>query len=389
MTSAESAQHGVRRAPVALAISADRRTYQGSRGAVRFPITLAPKTSQWRLHIRNHNDRFDVSYTAGAEVTGIWAGRHVGGGAFADSPRRIHGPFTLLRGGHQFTSPWFTGSIGDGHPALLSLGWDADQGVITSAASGCFITTDPERARVKDSQGFTRAPFSPFSWWLEVETPVTTPVIAMWGDSLSTGTGNKFPVHDSPLAQYCRAIGAIPVHYAYPGTGMGPWTTPSARQWTRWSHLTRPDAAIHFMGTNDLLSAGSVANMQQRFMQTIEALRRNVSPNVHLATLLPSANKPPVVDAVRRAYNHWLSSRPGDALSTIDLATVVSDEHGSALKLAFDSGDGLHLSTAGSAALAAALGRHPHLPWNSGSRTRLRHRLGRIHGKFGGRLSKD
>lgn len=338
-----------------LSTAAGHTTETLERGAIRFPIHLNAPITRWRLHIRNYNDRFRVAYDHGAQFTGLWLGEHQGKGRFTGPPQRIADPFVLPEGGVEHITPWFSEPLGGNTPRLLSAGWTGAIGPNTAAPAGCFRSHFPERAGQPGRVSYRRKDFAPFSWWLEVEVPRSTQAVSMWGDSIASGTGNHLVIHDSPLAQHCRSIGAIPVHHSYPGTGMVSWTNPQARLWRRWSHLSRVDSVVHFMGHNDLNGGATADTLRQRFQATLPLLRRHVSPRVYVASLLPSSGKSEAANRVRQEHNLWLSTVPHGALGFLDFSAAVSTDAGDALLPDYDCGDHLHLSTAGSDALAAVL----------------------------------
>lgn len=334
-----------------------------SKGSVRFPFHVTAPITRWRLHIRNFNDRFNIAYPSGAAFTGVWVGEHAGEGRFRDEPQRVATGFTLPGQGREHVTNWFTaplGQEGGGRERLISLGWRHARAPITRSVAGCYASRDPAAAGRTDGASFSKVPYVPFSWWIEIETPADVRAVAMWGDSLTAGTGNNYVIHDSPLSQYCRRIGAIPIHYCSPGSGMIMWTSPSGAQWTKWSELSPPASVVHFMGQNDLRGAGDLAGMQQRYSDTLENLRVNVCERVLVATLTPSSNKSEQVHSTRLEYNQWLTTQPGGVQGTLDFATAVVDRgDGRALAAEFDCGDHLHLSTAGSTALADVLSSTP------------------------------
>lgn len=343
--------------PVALSASTLGTTEVVTAGSVRFPLNVNAPITRWRLHIRNFNDRAAQPYLSGANFTGLWVGAAGAGGAFTATPTQIQGAFTLPADGTEVVTTWSNTPIGDGQEMLLSLGWTGATGPNTSSPAGAYRSTEPLGGPWVTGSHMTPTAYVPFSWWIEVETTATTPVVAMWGDSTTTGTGNDFILHQSPLSQYCRTIGAIPVHYSYPGTGMIAWTNANTHQWARWSHLSRVDAVIHFMGQNDLVGAGTLAGMQQRYNDTIENLKTHVSQNVYLATITPHAGKTEAINTVRKSYNTWLATLPGGARDVFGFSAAVQNATNDALLPAYDSGDTLHLSTAGSTALAGAVTR--------------------------------
>lgn len=339
-----------------LSTSAGRTTETLRSGAIRFPIHLNARIIRWRLHIRNYNDRFRIAYPRGAMFTGLWIGEHQGKGRFTKPPQHIAGPFVLPDGGAPYSTPWFEAPLGDNTPRLLSIGWTDALGPNTAAPAGCYRSHFPERAGQPGRRSYRRAAYAPFSWWLEVEVPSSTRAVGMWGDSITSGTGNDLVIYESPLAQHCRSIGAIPVHYSYPGSGMIAWVNAKALQWRRWSHLSRVDYVVHFMGHNDLNTFATAGTLQNHFQATLPLLRTNVSSHVYVASLLPSSGKSESTNQARLEHNMWLRSLPHNARGFLDFSAAVSNEASNALIPEYDCGDHLHLSTAGSDALAEVLG---------------------------------
>lgn len=343
--------------PVSLSSSAGRSTPTPTEGSVRFPLRINALIGRWRLHISNFDDRFQKAFAGEARFNGVWVGEHAGDGMFVGDPVQTHDSFNLSTGGGEYVSPWSEEPLGDDKDALISLGWYGGLGESTLSPAGCFRFTTAEAAGSAAIHGFKRSSYTPFSWWIEVETGANTQAVSMWGDSITTGTGNSLILYDSQLSQFCRTIGAVPVHYSFPGTGMVAWRNPRSRQWRRWGSLSRVDSVIHFMGHNDITPSGSLASMQERFMATIDPLRENVSENVLVASLAPSSNKPPEVNHVRQQYNGWLSECPEGTTDFVDFSGVLADNTDTGLLAPFDCGDHRHLSTAGSTALARELTR--------------------------------
>ena len=344
--------------PVVLSASTNFAPVTIPEGAVRFPLNLNAPTTRWRLCIRNHNYRTSVTSSGGASFTGLWVGKRSGQtAAFASAPTQVSGPFTLPTGGGDFALPWVHNvPLGDGADLLLSLGWTG-AGEATRSPAGCYRSTSSTTGGATSGAGYTADVSVPFSWWIEVETTATTPVVAIWGDSISCGTGNDFPIHESPLSQYCRLIGAIPFHAGYPGTNMGAWEPSGSNYaaWDRFAHLSRPDAVIHFMGQNDLITA-DLAEMKRRHDATIGLLKQHVSPNVYYATLTPTSTKSAAQNTIRKNYNEWLRTLP-NGRDVFEFGPAVANANNDALLPVYDSGDALHLSTAGSTALADAVTR--------------------------------
>ena len=276
-------------------------------------------------------------------------------GAYARPPSQVLDAFTIPPNGSAWVSPWLQDPIGGGVPRLLSFGWSATDGLIHRSTSGCFRAADPGSAAAPSSAGFVKSIAAPFSWWIEAETSVDVPVIAMWGDSLTCGVGNDVPIHDSPLSSYCREVGALPVHYAYPGTGMKLWVREDAYVWKRWSAMDSPDRVIHFMGRNDISPGVTAKELASRFAATIDHLRATVSPVVHVASLTARSQDATNERLARYAHNAWLRTLPLDVHGFIDFAGAVRQEQDPGALVDEFAADSVHFTTRGSRALAGSL----------------------------------
>lgn len=177
----------------------------------------------------------------------------------------------------------------------------------------------------------------------------------MWGDSLTCGVGNDLPVHESPLALYCRAVGALPVHYAYPGTGMKLWTQPDAYVWRRWAGLDKPDRVVHFMGRNDVVPGINREELARRYTATIDNLRDHVSRDIYVASLTARSRDAKDERLARFSHNAWLRTLPGGAAGFLDFAAAVRSERDPGALRPEYAADSVHFTSQGSGALAAVL----------------------------------
>ena len=177
------------------------------------------------------------------------------------------------------------------------------------------------------------------------------PVVAWFWDSLGSGVGATLPVFDSVGSQWCRDNGALPVHYTASGDTMQGWSDASAFKWQRWQGLSRPDAVVHGMGSNDVFGGASLADMQSRHAASMQLLSRLVSPVIYGTTILPRDGVTGDMEAVRRSYNTWLTSSGARARFNIVPAVSSDDE---TIMPAYNS-DGIHLNTAGYAQVAGGV----------------------------------
>lgn len=351
---------GVKRVPLSLTRSGNGNlTETVSSAAVRFPLKFGAPVHRFRVHVSNWNHQADSGKTGAVSFTGLWLGAANGQGVHTEAPAQVSGAFSTPADGSEYVTGWINAPMDADATYALSAGYTNAAGQVNwRSLGGCWRGTNPALADDLAAPGGVSS-YAPFDWWIEAETPVNTPVIAGWGDSITAGSGTALPVLDSWLSQYARNKGALPVHYAYPGTMMSYWTGPDDHKWHVYDgyDVADPDVVIHAMGQNDLLDAGSSSVMAGRFNTTLPDLAANVSPNVHLTTLTPSSAKTAEQTATRQAYNDWIAGLPGGTLDIFDFADAVDDGTDSALAAGYDSGDTLHPNTAGATALAGAVVR--------------------------------
>lgn len=321
-------------------------------GAARIPIRYNAPITRWRVHIRNVNPRYSLPARTGAvSFSGLWLGAHAGNGAYTATPKQIVGPFVTAPEGTDWVSPWLTDAIGGDVERLLSFGYDAPSAPWSLPGGSWRATTPMAAAQV--APAVTRQGSSPFDVWIEAETYAGTPVIATYGDSLSSGVSATLPVYDSTVSQYARARGALPVHYTASGDSMAGFADPDSFKGSRWATLARPDACIFAMGSNDIFSGITLAVAQAAFATAMSFVRKRISENVYLATVMPRNAVTGAQEDVRRAYNTWLRTLPGGARDVFDFAASISTDD-ETITPAVDA-DGIHLTTAGYAANAAAI----------------------------------
>lgn len=321
----------------------------------RVPLNFNAPITRWRLHIRNTNPRLGGVRTGAVSFTGLWHGEHAGDGAFATAPTQLRGGFATPADGSDWTSAWFNAPLGDNTDYLLSFGYTAPSAPY-SLIGGAWRSASPADAAAT-APAVTKVVQAPFSMWVEAETYATTPVVAVFGDSLSVGVGSTLPVHDSWLSQKMRTDGGLPVHYAHSGDSMLGWANTSADKWTRWSHLARPDSVVVGIGSNDLARGDSLNSMQALLASTLANLESRVSSTIYLANIMPRNGWPvgSSEEATRRTYNTWLGNLPLGTRDVFDFAASISDDD-ETIKPEYNA-DGTHLNTAGYAQNALAVVR--------------------------------
>lgn len=345
---APASPRGFRTVPLALTVGGSTSAWSGTSGGIRLPVQFGATITRWRVHFRNINPREGAPQPATVTIGGVRFGR-AGGSPhlYAQNPLIAQN----LTGSGDLVTPWQTTEIPANAPHLLGFNWTATAAPRTVVGGGW--TTEPGGS----AYGANVAPVTPttsmpLDVWIEAEAAPDVPIVAAFGDSISSGVGATQPVYDSWLSQYCRKIGALPVHYTASGDSMAGWSDPAHYKWTRWEHLSRPDAIVHAMGSNDVFGGAGLATMQERYTTTMGILR-TLTPNVYGAKVLPRTSASGEMEDVRRAFNTWLPQT--EARDVFDFVTPVSADDE---RLAdSDTTDGTHLTTLGYQKLANAITR--------------------------------
>lgn len=312
-------------------------------GGVRMPVRFAAKVHRYRVHLRNFTTRTGVPGSAAVSVPGVWIGGRSGS--------RITSPVQIASGlsstGEDMVTPWVTTPLEADTDYMLAF-THSSTGQTLITVGGCWTTTTGDATAAVDGTSHVRAPLDV---WIEAEVAPDVPILAAFGDSLSSGITSTVPVYDSWLSQWARANGALPVHYTGSGYTMDIWPD-AAPGWTRWQELDRPDAVVFAMGSNDVFGTGAtLAGTQAKFAEALRQVRKFVSPVVYATTILPRTSVTGAAETMRRSYNTWLPSSGARQVFNIVPAVSTDDE---TLMPAFDV-DGIHLNTAGYAAIAGVI----------------------------------
>lgn len=319
----------------------------------RLPLNFAAPIPRWRLHIRNYNPRLGTVKTGAVDFTGLWLGKHAGNGAFTAAPTQLRGGFATPADGSEWTSQWFNTPIGNGE-YLLSYGYTATTAPV-ALVGGCWQSAAPSDASVV-APAVGQTITAPFDMWIEAETPATTPVAGMLGDSLSCGVGSSLPVHDSTISQYARTIGALPYHLAASGDSMAGMLGVNPGKVTRWSGLAKPDSILWAAGSNDIAAGASLATLQTTYLDLAKVVAE-ISPAVYLADIMPRNGwaAGAAEETTRRQYNNWLRTLPGGARDVFAFAASISTDD-ETIAPAYNA-DGTHLNTLGYAKNAGSIVR--------------------------------
>ena len=343
---------GTKVVPLALTVGGSAAASSLGAVGVRMPMQWGARVTRWRVHVRNINPRFGTNQPGAVSLTGLWFGQGDGSGSFTGAATQINGAVSTPADGSEWVSKWVTTPLEAGTRYLLAYGLNTTG--TQSVVGGGWTTASPADA-ANSAAAKTARTALPLDVWIEAETASTTPVIAAWGDSLSSGVGATLPVYDSVVSQYARANGALPVHYTASGDSAASWAgNLSAYKWTRWATLAKPDVTIAAMGSNDVFNGDALATIQANWQAAVDNIRATISPAVVVTTITPRDGVTGTMETTRRSLNTWLKGLPRGR-DVFDLVPAVSSDD-ETLTPALTS-DGIHLTTAGYAAEVGTITR--------------------------------
>lgn len=339
---------GFKTAPLALTLGYGGGSTTGS--GTTAVIQHMPKAARRaQLHLRNVNPRYTMADSAPVSISATEIGIHTSnGGSSAWVPfPATSGVTSVADGPQEYTSGWVdVPEDWQGKDIAVRYAW---------ASSGTV-----QRNMGTAWTGGTRDNAPPLFAWLEVEVPSSTPVVAAFGDSISSGTSSARPVVDSWIDQWARANGAVPAHWSHSGDKAAAWTSETIKKWGLYGwDIAAPDAMVYLMGSNDLGETTiNLAEMQARIRSNVSLIRAFITPNVYAGTLLPRTIQPTgsTFEVVRRQVNAWFA-QSGEFRQVYAMAAAISTDDDTIMPI-YDA-DGVHLNTAGYGALAAAITPSP------------------------------
>lgn len=317
-------------------------------GTYRIPQKWNAPITRWRICASNRNVRNGNTRGTGIVVNGIWAGAHAGNGAFAVTPTKAAGSFTVPDDGTAWKSGWINSiNIGGNQDVLFSYDYSATTAPPRQVA-GAYYSTSLVGGEVEPA-GLTLGNSAALDLWIEAETYAGTPVVAALGDSLSSGAQATLACHDSTISIYARAKQSLPVHYAVSSDTLSDWIADPA-EWkvSRWSHLARPDVCLLAMGHNDIYGLNiPQATLQTNFATALPIIREVISPNIIGATITPRNAGTPEQHTIRHDYNTFLKGRvsAGELRDIVDFDQIITG--GTDIINPAYNADGIHFNTAG------------------------------------------
>lgn len=335
--------------PCSLGYGGAQTTGQGfSRSLQRMPAA----GTRARIRLRNWNPRYNMADSPAVALTNISIGNHNGGNS--QSTGWITVAASASTGTDGYVSAYFTvpASMAN-RDVLVAFGWQSSGDVQQNIGYGF---TGPLAANAIIGTG-TGTNVVPLFVAIEVEVPSTQPVVANFADSIGSGVSASKVVYDSWLDQWARANGVVPTHWSHSGDQGSSWLDPTGKKWSLYgTDIALADAVFYAMGSN-LIFTPTTPTLQEcidTVMANVESIRKHISPNVYGCTITPRSNVTGAGETLRRQFNAWMKTSPLFK-DVFDMSAAVSADD-ETLRPEFDA-DGIHLNTAGYAAMAAAITR--------------------------------
>lgn len=347
---------GLKVVPLQLTLGSATQADAALTGTRRYLMKWNAPIQRVRVNIQNVHPSSGTLRTGAVDFTGLWVGKHASNGAFTAAPTQVATAFSTPADGSKWVSKWFNLDQTPGVEDLLSFGYTASNGTVFQIGGSGWKTDAPADASATNPAGMTADGSMPFYIWLEAETYATTPHIAVFGDSLSSGV-SAGGVNYSMLSQYCWGKKALPTHYSNSGDTMQSWAGDlNSFKWKVFDGLAKPDALIWAMGSNDLFADPITLAQAQGYFNTLyPQMLSRVSQNIYLANITPRTAVTGANEVKRRDYNTWLTGLPNGARDLFNFRDAVSADD-ETLMPAYDA-DGVHMNAAGYAAEAATITR--------------------------------
>ena len=346
---------GLKVVPLQLTLGSASQTDGALTGSRRYLMKWNAPLQRVRVNIQNIHPSSGTVKTGAVDFTGLWIGKHASNGAFTGAPTQVQGAFSTPTDGSKWTSKWFWLNQTAGVEDLLSFGYTASNGTVFQIGGSGWKTDAPADASATNPAGLTADGSMPFYIWLEAETYATTPHLAAMLTSLDSGVGAG-GVNFSWLSQYCWANGALPTHYSNSGDTYESWVGDlNAYKWTVFDGLAKPDALVMAAPSNDLAGSKTLAEIQAFYATLAAQVKSRITPNLYVANCMPRTADAVDFTTKRQGYNSWLTGLPGGAREMFNFRDAASADDAT-IRPEFDA-DGVHLNSAGYAALAAAITR--------------------------------
>lgn len=338
--------------PLALTAGGGAATHAATSGGLRHRLRVPAEVARWRVHVRDINARFGIVQSSTLTVAGVWIGAQgATPGRWTAAPTKVSNGGTATSGA-DWVSGWISTPLAAGTWHTLGISWSSTAQPQANRTTA-WTTTQADTATPGAATTQTTAP--PFDVWLECEVPASVPAVAVISDSLGVGVGSTYGVTDSWPAQLAQTQGLWPILMGSSGDLLTDWTNPAHFKWSRFGGTAKPDSVVIAAGSNDIFTGSSLASVQSTAQTVASLARERLAQAVYVTTILPREGVTGAQEDTRRAYNTWLGTLPAGVRDRVDIVPAVSTDDETLID-SLDA-DGVHLNTAGYAAIAASITR--------------------------------
>ena len=361
---------GTRRAQFAFGCGGMDTVVTHDTGHQRMPFQLPVGVKQWRLCISNAPPMGAVTAPA-INCTGVWFGPayrdpttgNPNGWYGAGNPTQAIAAFTIPANGGEYRSPWVTtASLLPSDPSkayVISMGWTKTVNgstIYRGCGGAANNTTAADAAASGPIIGINQGVM--FSVAIEYEFAGSNKIVlAGPGDSLTEGYGPTLNMNNWQHRFSMRE--KLPmVTTADFGS--------SAQQWAA-AAITEPgykriidggfniDAAIVHLGTNDLNSGRTLAQIQADLYAVRNKLVTNLGiKEIYFTTIAPR-NLAAAPEAVRKTVNTWLTSNQPDVTEVFDFKSALETTIDGVTLRTDSSFDGIHWTNYGTLRASLAI----------------------------------
>ncbi len=344
-------------------------TIANTTGAVfRVPVKVPVLTSRWRVHWQNRFGKTRTSQAGTVNILGFAFGDeliNVDGshsGQFTAAPVTVGAAGTVTDGA-EYVGAWVTDPTLQLKPYadhLVSYGLTCTSGVVMCRSSN-IVQYRNGGSQAPQFNLQTIVPNSTATsfgeMWIEYEFVGANSVGLYVGDSLTDGTKNLLgQIGNYPNAHALRDS-VCPIVLGNSGIKVDDYMNipTSDYVYTKWGLGAGvvPDYAVVMAGINDIIFLGFTdVEIQNKLVAFWNRIRAFGIKRIYAITL-PPAGATGAVETQRLNVNAWLRTKPAGLAGVFDGDRALKDATtASSLDTLYNSGDGLHCSTAGYQKLA-------------------------------------
>ena len=328
---------------------------------VRVPVKFFVTITKWELVLKNYNDRTgknygridfasvyigeraqdeNGNYTANyAEGTRVNLGVPVIAGVGTSAERYviydIEYPFEANKEyviGYAYTHTNAASHMGIGGSYL---------GTLVGGVSSYDVTND-------------WSPNTPLDVYIKPEISDKTPFYAYPGSSSETGSGSEYPLRDVWTWRHAEAYKAVPALIGQSGSLLSTWVDSGNYIRQKFTTIARADKVIGNPGSNDIYSGQPLPEVVARYTAFTKWVRSHIGDTLEAVDVFPRSTETAAIRDVRLGFNDHLYSLPNNILQCHMRSEAVINDQGM-LDNKYNSGDNVHLNTAGQHQVGAAV----------------------------------